>query len=182
MKICTKCRKSKQLTSFSKLSKAPDGLQSNCKQCFSEYNKLHYAKNADKKKAQVRERAERIGYSNIYEANRQWYQEHYKKNREKIIQRTKAYAKANKEQKRAIKARRRARTLKAMSKIDRFKSVNYRKIIANRPCHYCGGFSTPMHDDHYYPLAKGGTDHWFNIVRSCSTCNWKKNARLASSL
>ena len=31
-------------------------------------------------------------------------------------------------------------------------------------------------DDHYFPVAKGGTDHWFNLVRSCLLCNRSKAA------
>ena len=28
--------------------------------------------------------------------------------------------------------------------------------------------------DHFFPLAKGGTDHWFNLVRACRSCNLRK--------
>ena len=34
-----------------------------------------------------------------------------------------------------------------------------------------------MHDgDTYFPIAKGGTDHWWNLVRSCGPCNRRKHA------
>lgn len=57
---------------------------------------------------------------------------------------------------------------------DRELSASYRKAISNDGCFYCG--APGAHDDHFYPLAKGGTDHWFNLVRSCAFCNMSKGA------
>ena len=62
-----------------------------------------------------------------------------------------------------------------LSKDDRLISAEYRKAIKNDFCHYCGKFSETMHDDHYFPLAKGGTDHWWNLVRTCAHCNLTKS-------
>jgi 5-methylcytosine-specific restriction endonuclease McrA len=182
MKTCTACKQRKDLSQFNKLSRSADGLQGKCKQCFSEYNKLHYQRNAEKKKVQVMERYKKIGQKAYYEASRSYAQQYYQKNKEHISKRNAEYAKNNREVRRGIKARYRAKLVKGMSKIDRQKSTLHRKHIKDDPCFYCKGFTPVMHDDHYYPLSKGGTDHWFNLVRSCSTCNQKKNSRLASTL
>jgi 5-methylcytosine-specific restriction endonuclease McrA len=83
-----------------------------------------------------------------------------------------AWAKANPENGRARGARRRARVKVGMDKLDRELSVAYRLAIANDPCFYCG--APGEEDEHYIPLSVGGTDHWWNLVRSCASCNRHK--------
>lgn len=82
---------------------------------------------------------------------------------------------ANPEARQAMHARRRQRILADMDDIDRLLSALYRCAIRNDPCYYCGSATTD-HVDHYFPLAKGGTDHWWNLVRACRVCNLRKNA------
>jgi hypothetical protein len=65
---------------------------------------------------------------------------------------------------------------KRMAPHDRRVSVDYRRAIANDPCWYCG-IEVAEHVDHFFPLAKGGTDHWWNLRRACAACNHSKNAR-----
>lgn len=77
------------------------------------------------------------------------------------------------EAQRAAAARRRQRAEHGMDALDRFLSAEYRKAIANDPCFYCGDPET-HHVDHYFPLAKGGNDAWFNLVASCRVCNLSK--------
>lgn len=60
-----------------------------------------------------------------------------------------------------------------MDATDRLLSAFYRQAIRNDPCYYCGS-SVTDHTDHFFPLAKGGTDHWFNLVRACRSCNFSK--------
>ncbi len=76
---------------------------------------------------------------------------------------------------RAMQSRRRARAAVRMSAEDRMLSVSYRKAIAADPCRYCA--APGEQDDHFYPLALGGTDHWWNLVRACAHCNLSKSAR-----
>jgi 5-methylcytosine-specific restriction endonuclease McrA len=171
----------KPFAAFSKHIRSKDGLQGRCKECTSLYTKENYAKNKEVKKAKVRAYNQATGASKkYYEANRQYWQKRYQENKEEHQAREKAYRKANPEVRKAIKSRYRSKLVKGMSKLDRKKSVLYRKKIKNNPCYYCGKCTDNMHDDHYYPIARGGTDHWFNIVRACSTCNQKKNSRLVS--
>jgi 5-methylcytosine-specific restriction endonuclease McrA len=83
-----------------------------------------------------------------------------------------AWAKANPENGRARGARRRTRAKVGMDRLDRELSVAYRLAIANDPCFYCG--APGEEDEHYTPLSIGGTDHWWNLVRSCASCNRHK--------
>lgn len=78
--------------------------------------------------------------------------------------------------KRSYKARRFGWEGFEMSETDRLLSLEYRKVIANDPCFYCGenGPDITFHVDHYVPLSRGGTDHWWNLVQSCGTCNMRK--------
>lgn len=76
---------------------------------------------------------------------------------------------------RAARARRRQREAVDMTSQDRRESTEWRELIANDPCAYCGG--PGEHDDHVVPLARGGTDHWWNIARACSACNLSKGSK-----
>lgn len=74
-------------------------------------------------------------------------------------------------------AQRRHNAARGMDEVDRQMSADYREAIAKDPCGYCGGRSEVMHVDHYFPIAKGGTDHWWNLVMACWPCNARKHAR-----
>jgi len=60
-----------------------------------------------------------------------------------------------------------------MTAEDRKVSAEYKQLIANDPCVYCG--AAREHDDHIQPLARRGTDHWDNIAPACADCNLSKN-------
>lgn len=82
------------------------------------------------------------------------------------------WAKANPEYRRAVTRRRRANANASLTVTDRVLSVEYRKAITKDLCFYCGAVG--REDDHYVPLAIGGTDHWWNLVRACKICNRRK--------
>ena len=117
-----------------------------------------------------------------------WRQEHpgygakymltyYPANKDKWYSYNRARYLANPEAVNAGIARRRVKAKQGMSKQDIAKSVQYRKMIKDDPCYYCGQITDNMQDEHVYPLSRGGTDHWFNLVRACSGCNGKKSAK-----
>jgi hypothetical protein len=81
-----------------------------------------------------------------------------------------AWNAANREARFAAEGRRRLAADAGMDDIDRMLSVCYRLAILHDPCFYCGSLVTD-HVDHFFPLAKGGTDRWFNLVRACGPCN-----------
>lgn len=75
----------------------------------------------------------------------------------------------------AVKAsiqRRRGSAGKGMDAVDRLLSVEYRKAIVHDPCVYCG--APGGHNDHVHPIVRGGTDHWWNLQRTCQRCNHRK--------
>lgn len=88
-------------------------------------------------------------------------------------ERLRKYRQANIEAHRAIGARRKTRGSRGMDGIDRLLSVEYRKAITGDACTYCG--APGEHDDHKLPLARGGTDHWWNLHRTCRECNQRKH-------
>jgi hypothetical protein len=48
MKICCKCKQSKQVSEFNRKSSNVDGLERYCKTCHREKNKIHYDNNKQK--------------------------------------------------------------------------------------------------------------------------------------
>lgn len=71
----------------------------------------------------------------------------------------------------AAKRRRYFRLTVGMSIEDKRTSTEYRLAIKNDPCKYCGEVLDELEVDHFFPLAHGGTDHWYNLVASCRECN-----------
>jgi 5-methylcytosine-specific restriction endonuclease McrA len=108
------------------------------------------------------------GYRRTY--NKQWRVA----NPEKVRESSRRYKQANPEVDLAAIHRRRQRLDHGMDARDREMSVDYRRAIRDDPCFYCGSSAERCHVDHYFPLAKGGTDHWFNLVPACRTCNLRK--------
>lgn len=97
-------------------------------------------------------------------------------NPEKAREAQRRYFANHPEARSVLNARRRMRVNAQMTPQDKLLSRLYRKAIKSDPCFYCGSAET--HEvDHYFPLAKGGTDHWWNLVRSCSFCNRSKKDR-----
>ena len=112
-----------------------------------------------------------------YDLNQADLREYARQYREVYAEEHRAYARAwnaaNPEARQAMHARRRSRLDAEMDDTDRMLSVLYRSAIRDDPCYYCGSPDTD-HVDHFFPLAKGGTDHWFNLVRACQKCNLRK--------
>lgn len=100
---------------------------------------------------------------------------HYAAHRKEISE----YAKSRPEAVQAARARRRSRATATLSKADRDLSVLVRKgFRENRePCAYCGTeyVEGEFHVDHDLPIARGGTDHWWNLQHSCAPCNLRKH-------
>lgn len=107
--------------------------------------------------------------------NTGYNREYYLRNTDSVRTRVAQYKKEHPEVWQAAQDRRRVRRAVAMDKMDRVLSVGYRSAISSDPCYYCGAPSAQT--DHYFPLAKGGTDHWYNLVRACAFCNNVKNTQ-----
>lgn len=102
-----------------------------------------------------------------------YQQERHDETRDVANARMRAHYQANREYYFAKGDERRG-ILASLSGEDRAISAGYRRAIANDPCAYCGGKGE--HNDHVFPLAKGGSDHWWNLVRACAPCNKSKAA------
>lgn len=136
---------------------------------YAERKAAHYRAHPDEYKERARvwklDNPERAAASNRRStANR----------REKVRAASSRWNKANPEVMRATCSRRRVRIADGMSAADRELSVAYRLAIAGDQCFYCG--APGEQDDHYQALAAGGTDHWWNLVRACESCNKRKSA------
>lgn len=127
----------------------------------------------DPEKARGRDRA---WYAANAEAKRAEAREYRRQNPEKVREAYRRWEAANREVRYAINNRRRVRLRVSMDRIDRMLSAEYRKAIRRDPCYYCGATEGKFHADHYVPLAIGGTDHWWNLVRACARCNQCKSA------
>lgn len=144
--------------------------------CRSHYGKRYAAGKRDELLRRNKER-----YLSVpAEERRRRRAEHYQANRDRIRERAQARYREiypNDPTKwRAAKSRRKMRLDVAMTAEDRHISEDYRRAIVSDPCFYCGTTET-AHVDHFYPLSKGGTDHWRNLRRTCGPCNLSKNAR-----
>jgi len=80
----------------------------------------------------------------------------------------------------AAQARRVLAANAGMDDFDRELSVAYRLAIRHDPCFYCKSPET-AHIDHFFPLVKGGTDHFWNLVRACQRCNNAKYAQCGTA-
>ena len=105
---------------------------------------------------------------------RKVYDARYRENNTEAIRvSAKRYKQAHPEVDLAAIHRRHQRVAAGLDALDRMLSTAYRRAIHADPCFYCGALVT-HHVDHYFPLAKGGTDRWFNLVRTCRRCNQRK--------
>lgn len=101
-------------------------------------------------------------------------QDHHLRNREERNRRAKENYLADPDAY-ALRSTRRRRGLRAgLTDFEADASASYRHAIKADPCAYCGG--PAKHADHVFPVAKGGTDHWWNLTRACEPCNKSKAA------
>lgn len=52
--------------------------------------------------------------------------------------------------------------------------LDYARLLLSDPCSYCGGAGGTI--DHIVPIAKGGTNDWWNLTAACKSCNSGKCA------
>lgn len=107
---------------------------------------------------------------------RKVYDQHYRDTSgEQIREANRRYRQAHPETDLAAIHRRRQRRDHGMTAEDRALSAAYRRAIRDDPCFYCGSAKTRCDVDHFFPLSKGGTDHWWNLVPACRRCNLAKS-------
>lgn len=153
---------------------------------YRSYEKTHREQHAARQLAYRQRRIERLGKEEVLRLEREYAQAkargpHKRPSRygdEKYVrahaERVRRYRERHPEARATDKARRRVRVTVEFTAEDRAESIAWRKLIKDDPCFYCGAAET-HHVDHYISLANGGTEHWWNLVRACRTCNHRKN-------
>lgn len=136
--------------------------------------KAYYAEYYAKRKE------EKVAYQKAYYAKHKdeitaYKVVHYAANREQAIARTATWKRDNPERVATNHAARRSH--EALPKDERAVSTEHRKKIKDDRCYYCEQHTETMHYDHVLPLSRGGTDHYWNIVRACSVCNLRKGSK-----
>ncbi|MFE9850333.1 HNH endonuclease [Streptomyces sp. NPDC005576] len=173
-KACRGCGETKPLDDYARKGKS---RAARCKDCLRKWAVQYRSENADR--VRVNERTSRASNALHRQA---WRLSNYQKNKEKIRARVRArYSELyplEPERWLAANARRKQRLKVDMDKMDRALSLAYRRAIRVDACRYCSRrLVGDMHVDHFYPLAKGGTNHWWNLVQSCGPCNRHKHDR-----
>lgn len=63
-KICIKCNQEKSIDQFQKRKLSIDGLQTRCRECNSEYNKIWYIQNREKRRIGIKSRKSKVREEN----------------------------------------------------------------------------------------------------------------------
>lgn len=103
---------------------------------------------------------------------RHYSQWSYRENPEYYRDRNRRHYLDNKDEYCIKSARRLRKMTQGMTVEDMDISASYRKAISRDHCTYCG--SQGEETDHIFPVVLGGTDHWWNLARSCVLCNRRK--------
>ena len=182
MKICNDCKQSKPISEFHTSSR--DGLRSICKLCDKERSRSRYWANVEKSRAEGAKK--RKDHKSYY---RQYNHDYYAKNRDKLKQRSRDYARNNVETVKATKkahyqanrgkwtgygARRRMREKEAfVEHVDRDVIFLRDKGI----CHICKKSVDPnnWHLEHIISLFNGGKHSYRNTAVSHPKCNLRKS-------
>jgi len=82
----------------------------------------------------------------------------------------------NKDIRRALDEKRRARKLNQLGWLpDNYEYLLW--VIQEGLCAYCVEVLDMYHLDHKMPLSKGGFHDWDNVCLACPSCNLRKNAK-----
>jgi phage FluMu protein Com len=103
--------------------------------------------------------AARLEYARLYRAV---YVEEHREN-------ARRWARENPGLRSAARMRRRMRAEEGLTDLERLLSLARCIEMTGDPCFYCGAPSEEV--EHYFPLCKGGTDAWANILPACAACN-----------
>jgi 5-methylcytosine-specific restriction endonuclease McrA len=202
MKICSKCKKEKNVDYFSKNRATKDGFQSNCKECCNkssseyylaniekkkEYSRKYYLENIEKKREYALANADKLKeYSRLYNLSNADKRKKYRleninnakawrlANVDKTREYNKEYRRSNPEKDKNYSHTKRARKLaNGTFKI----TTKELKKLYSSPCFYCGSTES-IQADHVLPISRGGRHSIGNLVPACKKCNLSKRAKL----
>lgn len=156
---CSRCKQAKPASDFVSTFK-------HCSRC-REYLRRYAVEHRERLNL-----ARRSRYRANPEPAKQRTREWARRNRERNVARASAWNKANRG--RANKSMNRA-----WHKRQRVPYTDagwaYREILLTDPCSYCGGPAGEV--DHIDPIANGGDGDWPNLTAACRSCNAQKHAR-----
>ena len=154
MKICYKCKESKNFDCFNKDKAKKDGFGSYCKKCTSENNYKYRLANVEKIKLKR--------------------QQYYLDNIDRLKKEHKEYRLANLERRRNHQHTRRVKKLSnGVFKI----SPKELKKLYSSSCFYCSSTEN-IHADHLVPISRGGQHSIGNLLPACKKCNLSKGSKL----
>lgn len=179
MKKCSRCKKEKPLTGFSKALKKSGGYSSWCKECSNSYNKDYH----EAHKEEIRRRS------------RKTKREYYERNRQEAIDRAVEWKRKNRQKARAWVARwAKQNPEKGIERSAKYRAQKKNQIgetpvpeipellqQQNSECYYCKGNLryTGYHLEHKIPISRGGVHGGENVCLSCPPCNHRKSSLTA---
>lgn len=171
-RICVKCGQLLPIEEFKTEGKVQEKFLrwfcTSCKKRYEiDYAERHKEEIAEKRRLHVEEMAQ----------NRREYTRCYTiANIEKITEYHRQYARLNKEKVKINGHNYRSRKLSLPSTLTETQWDNIKQHFNNR-CAYCGRKS-PLAQEHFLPISKGGEYTINNIIPSCKSCNSKKHNNL----
>lgn len=200
-KRCNKCNQQKLLSDFGKCATAKNGLQGYCRECQRAYAKAAYHVDPQCSKAKSRQwqlkNTEKLReYQAIWaklnaEARRNYNAEWHKSNSKSVSERharsyqlnpelkravTRAWIRANPEQVKALKAKRRAKIIGSVGS-HAAADIKKLKILQKGKCPVCKCVLKKFHVDHIEPIARGGDNGPMNLQLLCPPCNLSKGCK-----
>jgi len=198
-KICTGCGEWKPISEFHRKLHSRDGHRSACKVCTNASNKRRADQNREWERERQRayyiaHKEERRAYRMANaERQRAFYKQWFKKNQERMREYGREYYRvhpevarkagrkweaANRDKRRAIDRRRRARKQQAEGE---FTNQEWQALKAfyNHTCLRCDKREPEIQltADHVIPLSKGGSNYISNIQPLCGSCNNAKGSQ-----
>lgn len=155
MKLCTKCKTYKKITDFHWRNRGDGTRHSHCALCRNDENQLLRIRRVKPERILLTRDGILAGKRASWKKYRAKYPERVKANNH----------------------RRRAREVLAKG---RFSDGDIKRLLVkqNYKCLYCDvDVSGRYHVDHFIPLARGGTNHPWNLQILCPSCNLRKSAK-----
>ena len=161
MKFCSRCKLEKSKSEFSKHSRSPDGLNSQCKQCRNQTCQESLNRHRDHRRLYLHTRYHSNKRERLKLIKRRWKERHPDEVRL---------------HKRISQRRRQTRMIGTIT------AKQWKQILLfyGRACAICHipESEVPLTIDHFIPISKGGNNYWYNVWPLCLSCNSKKRDKM----
>ncbi len=186
-KVCSSCKRDKDLDLFGAQRRGLYGRKSECKKCLS--NKETARRAADPEAARAYKREWWAAKEHTTEERKEArarFKDWYGRNRSRHLSTMKVWVATNPEAFKAIQKkyltknpvhiRRRVHMQRIVRTLTAAQWAETLALFDHR-CAYCLRNDLPMTQDHVIPVSKGGDHTQENVVPACKPCNSKKNDR-----